>query len=56
MYNFIDYEDDYLAALALEEDQGSDFILPDTTPSTHSDPYTSSDSLSASTQISGKKF
>uniref|UniRef100_A0A8W8JKU2 RING-type domain-containing protein n=1 Tax=Magallana gigas TaxID=29159 RepID=A0A8W8JKU2_MAGGI len=46
-----DYEDDYLAALALEENQGSDFILPDTTPSTHSDPYTSSDSLSANHRV-----
>lgn len=46
-----DYEDDYIAAMALEENQGSDFIPSDTIPSP-SDPYTSSDILSTSTLTS----
>lgn len=48
VYVFIDYED-YIAAMVLEESQGSDFIIPDTTPL----PYTS-DSLNANTLTSGK--
>lgn len=46
---FIDYED-YIAAMVLEESQGSDFIIPDTTPL----PYTSGDSLNVNTLTSGK--
>lgn len=49
VYVFIDYED-YIAAMVLEESQGSDFIIPDTTPL----PYTSGDSLNANTLTSGK--
>lgn len=36
-----DYEADYIAAIALEENQGNDFILRDTTLSPPSDTYTS---------------
>lgn len=49
VYVFIDYED-YIAAMVLEESQGSDFIIPDTTTL----PYTSGDSLNANTLTSGK--
>lgn len=49
VYVFIDYED-YIAAMVLEESQGSDFIIPDTTPL----PYTSCDSLNVNTLTSGK--
>lgn len=49
VYVFIDYED-YIAAMVLEESQGSDFIIPDTTPL----PYTSGDSLNVNTLTSGK--
>lgn len=46
-YQHPDYED-YIAAMVLEESQGSDFIIPDTTPL----PYTSGDSLNANTLTS----
>ncbi|XP_065928605.1 baculoviral IAP repeat-containing protein 7-A-like [Magallana gigas] len=46
-YQHPDYED-YIAAMVLEESQGSDFIIPDTTPL----PYTSCDSLNVNTLTS----
>eukprot|EP00105_Crassostrea_gigas_P036766 XP_019920914.1 PREDICTED: uncharacterized protein LOC105323696 isoform X4 [Crassostrea gigas] len=45
----------YSPTMDLEENQGSDFILPDTILSS-SDPYTSSDSLSTSILTSGDNF
>lgn len=45
----------YSPTMDLEENQGSDFILPDTILSS-SDPYTSSDSLSTSILTSGEIF
>lgn len=45
----------YSPTMDLEENQGSDFILPDTILSS-SDPYTSSDSLSTSILTTGEIF